>query len=102
MAYRIVFSEAARTDIDDLFAWIADRAGIAIAQGYIGRIETCCAGLSAFPERGTLRPDLRPGLRIIGFERRVSIAFTVKDEDVVILRVLYAGRSVELAFSEDD
>lgn len=102
MAYRVVFAEGAQTDIDDLFEWIADHADMVTAQRYIGRIEAYCAGFTTFPERGTLRPDLRPGLRIIGFERRVSIAFTVKDEDVVILRVLYAGRSVELAFSDDE
>jgi len=102
MAYRVVFSEGAQTDVDDLFEWIADHADVTTAQRYIRRIETYCAGFTTFSERGTLRPDLRPGLRIIGFERRVTIAFTIKGEDVVILRVLYAGRSVELAFSDDD
>ena len=43
---------------------------------------------------------IRAGLRTIGFERRATIAFTVMGEDVIILRVLYAGRSIELAFGE--
>jgi toxin ParE1/3/4 len=35
---------------------------------------------------------------ILGFERRVTIAFTVIEEDVIFLRILYAGRSLDLAF----
>jgi toxin ParE1/3/4 len=48
--------------------------------------------LAIFPERGTLRDDLRPGLRVIGFERRIAVAFHVQGGKVTILRVLYAGR----------
>jgi hypothetical protein len=36
----------------------------------------------------------------MAFERRATIAFTAMGEDVIILRVLYAGRSIELAFGE--
>jgi len=38
---------------------------------------------------------IRPGLRIVGFERRVSVAFVVEEDEVVILRLLYAGRQFE-------
>jgi toxin ParE1/3/4 len=34
-------------------------------------------------------------LRIIGFERRITIAFVVEPERVVILRLFYAGRDWE-------
>ena len=51
--------------------------------------------------RGSSREDLFPGLRIIGFERRVTIAFTVTQDAVVILRLLYAGRSVDAAFEDE-
>jgi toxin ParE1/3/4 len=46
-------------------------------------------------ERGHRRDDVRPGLRIVGFERRITIAFTVSAEDVTILRIFYAGRNWE-------
>src|ERR1017187_6752542 len=64
------------------------------------RIEKFCIGLRSLPERGTRRDDLRPGLRVIGFERRVLIAFQVDSDTVAILRILYGGRNVELAFPE--
>ncbi len=42
----------------------------------------------------TSREDVRAGLRTIGFERRVTIAFQVTSERVVIDRILYGGRDV--------
>jgi toxin ParE1/3/4 len=47
-----------------------------------------------FPERGRRRDDLRPGLRIIGFGRRVTIAFHVTGDRITIDRVLYGGRDL--------
>ena len=40
----------------------------------------------------------RPGLRIIGFERRLTIAFMVQEETVTVLRVFTAGRNWETSF----
>jgi toxin ParE1/3/4 len=34
-------------------------------------------------------------LRIVGFRRRVTIAFTVDEERVTILRLFYGGRNWE-------
>lgn len=48
--------------------------------------------LATFPHRGTLRDDLAPGMRVIGFERRASIIFRVDGHTVRIFRILYAGR----------
>jgi toxin ParE1/3/4 len=100
MAARVLFSETAQTDLDEIFAWIAERAGYERALGYIGRIERFCRDLVPFPQSGAARDDIRPGLRIVGFERRVTIAFTTRDADVIILRILYAGRSIEPAFED--
>jgi len=97
---RVVFAQSARADLDDIFAWIADHAGLDIALAYTSRIEHFCRKMTPFPQRGTARNDLRQGLRTVGFERRATIAFTVKGEDIIILRILYAGRSLDLAFDE--
>ena len=50
-----------------------------------------------FPERGTLRDDVRDGLRIIGFERNASVAFIVEDESVIVLRILGKGQEFRQA-----
>jgi hypothetical protein len=51
-----------------------------------------------FPGRGIRPVELRPGLRILGFERRAVIAFQVAAETVTILRILYGGRDLETVF----
>ena len=51
--------------------------------------------LETFPHRGHRRDDLRPGLRIMGFERRASIAFQVLPGEVVIVRIFFGGRDYE-------
>jgi toxin ParE1/3/4 len=51
-----------------------------------------CDGLQIFPTRGIRRDDIFEGLRVLGFERRVAIAFFVQAEAVVIGGVYYGGR----------
>jgi toxin ParE1/3/4 len=50
-------------------------------------------------ERGRVRDDIRPGLRVVGFLRRVTIAFAVGEAEVIILRVFYRGQDWEEALS---
>jgi toxin ParE1/3/4 len=58
--------------------------------------------LGTFPERGTRRDDLAPGLRTIGFERRATIAFRVGRTDVVIVRIFYGGQDFERDLKDMD
>ena len=44
---------------------------------------------------GLARDDLRPGLRTIGFRRRVVIAFAVHEETVEVHGVYYGGQDYE-------
>jgi toxin ParE1/3/4 len=39
-----------------------------------------------------MREDIRPGLRILGYRGRVSIAFEVAASTVTIVGVFYGGR----------
>ena len=41
------------------------------------------------------RNDRFPGLRLVGFERRVTVAFHVGPDTVTFLRILYCGRDVD-------
>ena len=91
----VIFSPEARDDVVALYDWIAAAAHPQTVLGYIERIEAYCQGLRIGSERGTRRDDIRPGLRIVTFERRVTIAFTVDATHVVILRLFYAGRNWE-------
>jgi toxin ParE1/3/4 len=93
----VVFSPEAEADLTDLFDFIAQRSHVETALNYISRIEDFCDGLDVASERGTLRNDIRDGLRIVGFERRLNIAFTIEESRVVILRFFSGGQNWESA-----
>jgi toxin ParE1/3/4 len=100
MKYTVAFTPEAEDDLLDLYNYIADHSSTTQAMRYIERIERSCMSLTTMPDRGTRRDDLCPGLRVMGFERRVLIAFQINSGSVAILRILYGGRSVELAFPQ--
>jgi toxin ParE1/3/4 len=93
--YEVSFRPQAEADLFDLYRYIAEESGRAVAGAYIDRIESACLALETFPERGTRRDDLRLGLRMMGFERRVTIIFQVLEHEVVIVRIFYGGRDFE-------
>ena len=94
MTHNVVFTPAAKADLRDLYWFIAEHSGHPRALAFVERIESYCSGFATFPERGSRRDDLLPGLRIIGFERRVTLAFHVGEHTVTFDRILYAGRDI--------
>jgi toxin ParE1/3/4 len=94
---RVVFAPRAERQLDHLFNFLVTRAGEVRAAAYLDRVIAFCLRLEHFPERGTRRDEIRPGLRTIGFERRITIAFTVSSDSVVILGVFYGGQDYEAA-----
>jgi toxin ParE1/3/4 len=92
---RVVFLPEAENDLVRLSGWIAERAGPAVAAAYVDRLAEYCLSFEIFAERGRHREDIRPGLRIVGFERRIAVAFVVEPEQVKILRLLYGGQQFE-------
>jgi toxin ParE1/3/4 len=70
------------------------------AIAFIRRIRERCERLSEMPRAGRTRDDLRIGLRLVAFERRVVIAYALREDRLDILRVLYRGRDVEALLSE--
>jgi len=70
-----------------------------IARKFVGDIIDYCNGFDLFPQRGVSRDDVYPGLRVVGFRRRVTIAFAIEDDRVVIMGIFYGGQDYESAFS---
>ena len=89
----VEFAPEALDDLRSMYDWITGAASSGTALAYITRLEGFCRGMAMASERGHLREDIRPGLRIVGFERRVTIAFTVTETRVTILRLFYAGKN---------
>jgi toxin ParE1/3/4 len=95
VAHKVTFRPEAEADLFALYRYIAGESGATRAGDYLARIEAACMRLATFPERGTRRDDIAPGLRTIGFERRVTISFRVLDGVVEIVTIAYAGRDFE-------
>ena len=95
MIYEVRFSKRAQADLISIHDYIAQKSDESIALGYFERIRDYCLALSRFPARGRSWDYVFKGVRTIGFERRVSIAFRIKEQTVTIVRVLYGGRDVE-------
>ncbi len=102
MAHRVVVAPEALDDLRLLYDRIAEASAPERAFAWVEALRLHLLGFADFPERGTRRDAIRPGLRTTGYRRRVTIAFMVTDTSVVILRVLYAGRDVESLLRDTD
>lgn len=89
----VILAPEALEDLDAMYRHIALAAGSAVADRYLQRLEDHVLGFDLAAERGTQRSDIRPGLRIAGFERRITIAFMVGKETVTILRFFWGGQN---------
>lgn len=92
--YKVILHREAERELGELYDYIADQAGAATAWNFISGIRDFCMELTAFPERGTRQDHIRKGLRVVGYKRRASIAFTVAERTVVILGIFYGGRQI--------
>lgn len=101
MSHKVIFDIAAQADLADLFDYLLPRAGERDARAYVADIFDYCVSFETFPERG-IRSDKRPGLRIVGFHRKATIAFKVTVNTVIILRVFHRGRNVDFISDMDD
>jgi plasmid stabilization system protein ParE len=97
MKYRIIFSPEAEEQLAALFNHIADAAAPDIAERYTGAIVNYCESMANFPIRGTMRDDVRPGLRITNYKKRMVIAFAVDSDtgQISILGLFYGGQDYE-------
>lgn len=92
MKSRLVeLSGEALLDLQRIYDRVAEDSSHVTARRYTDRITDFCERLDLASERGTLRNEVRPGLRTIGFEKRVTVAFVVEPESVVILRIFHGG-----------
>jgi plasmid stabilization system protein ParE len=100
MMNRVIYAPEAESQLLALFSHIAAATSPEIAARYTDAIVEQCESLKTFPMRGARRDDIRPGLRVFGFRRRVSITFDVTGEVITILGIFYGGQNFETAFDE--
>jgi plasmid stabilization system protein ParE len=101
MRYTVVFTPEAQQQLAAIYRHIAAAASPAIAERYVSAVITYCEGLQIFPHRGACRDDIRPGLRITNYKKRVAIAFDVDAEKVSIIGVFYGGQEYNVVLASD-
>jgi toxin ParE1/3/4 len=93
VTYRVTFTPEAVQQLIDLDDYLA---GISVpGDEFIAAIVNHCETLATFPMRGRDRSDIKPGLRVTGYKRRVVIAYSVTTDTVTIAGVFYAGQDFE-------
>jgi plasmid stabilization system protein ParE len=102
--YEVVFERAATAELHEIFNYVEDRAGPAIATNFVNKLYDFCRRLQHAPECGTKRDELRAGLRTIGYRRRATILFEVDDQRhrVIIVGIYYGGRNYEADFDDEN
>ena len=82
MPYEVAFSAEAEAQLQELEAYLANRFYPANAERYVRRLTDACRAFAVAPFQGTMRDDLAPGIRTVGFERRATIYFKVVENRV--------------------
>ena len=101
MSHRVVFTPEALDQLAALYQYITVAASPAIALRYTDAIVSYCESLSSFPHCGTVRDDLRKGLRVTHYKKRAVIAFAVEADWVYIIGVFSGGQDHESRLSND-
>jgi plasmid stabilization system protein ParE len=72
-----------------------------IAISFTEAIVAYCEGLRTFLHRGSQRDDIRPGMRVTNYRKRVVISFIVDAELISIIGVFYGGQDYEAMLKDD-
>jgi plasmid stabilization system protein ParE len=73
--FSVIYSPEVEAQLVARFFHMAAAASPEIAARKTMRLWSNRESLNTFPMRGARRDDIRPGLRVFGFRRRVSITF---------------------------
>ena len=101
MTHRVVFAPEAEDQLAALYRYIASASSTDIADRFTEAIVQFCESLSTFPQRGNKRDDVRSGLKVTHYRKRVLIAFVVDADLVSILGVFYGGQDYDSILRED-
>ncbi|RYD67762.1 MAG: type II toxin-antitoxin system RelE/ParE family toxin [Sphingomonadales bacterium] len=96
---RLTYTSAARQNLVEIALGIAERSGSREAgSAFVAKLEARCEKLAALPGLlGTMRPELRPGIRSIVHTNYV-IFFQYVGDGIEVVAILPGRRNLELLF----
>lgn len=98
--YQVRFSARAQADLREISEYLHSQGGGKAAIDYVDSIIDHCLRFETFPARGLACDHIRPGMRMVGYRRKATIAFRIKDDVVTIIRVFHGGRDIR--FEDND
>ena len=98
-AFSVEFAPEAVEQLEQLEEYIAEQGSPHVATAFVDAIVGFCERLQSFPNRGTQRDDIRPGLRITNYKGSAIIAFAVMGEVVYVIGIFYGGQDYETVLS---
>jgi toxin ParE1/3/4 len=88
----LFYSAKAREDMRAILARIAqDKPQAAVR--FVDRLEEHARILQRFPEAGTARPELYPGIRVLSY-RGYAVYYRIRPDRITVERVLAPGIDV--------
>ena len=98
---RLRFSAAAKSDLDSIAVYIADRSGSrAVAERFARELRGKCHDLAAAPiQMGRPRPELHPDLR--SHPQSYVIFFRYVDDRFEVVNILEGHRDI-IAYFDDE
>ncbi len=100
--FNVELDSRAIGDIAGIRDYITAERSVALADRFIARVFDHFSSFEIAPFRGRKRDDIDTGLRIVGWRKTITIAFTVDEtsEKVQIVAVIYRGRDVDALLRE--
>lgn len=100
MSHKIRFTEPAKHDLEVIYLYIAEDT-VAAADKHRDQLIKRCMGLVDHPRIGTLRDDIRPGLRSVTEGDYVIFYRILNETDLPIMRVVHGKRDfTKLTFTD--
>ena len=102
MELKLVFRPVAQRELDDLYDWIAERAGTERALAYIAGVRQRIERVRLRPGIGAPKDELGEGVRSVSYRRRTVVLYRSDSEVLTIIRVLHGGRDPRRAMQAAD
>jgi plasmid stabilization system protein ParE len=101
MTRRVVLSRTALNDLAKIGRWIGEAGAPQTGKRYVARIRQRLARLGDAPEVGRPYGFHDPGLRVVGYERRIMIAYRVEKTRIIVVRIFYGGQDWQRTLQGD-
>jgi len=98
LTYRVILTPEAEDQLQQIHDYIVSKGFPENAARYVNRLMDALERIATAPFQGTRRNDIGPGFRTTGFERRATILYVVRGEEVIIAGIYHGGQEVPKAF----